>query len=107
LAGLPIMLVGVLVIDAPEQVSVDLKPLPEIDTLSPALTKVGLSVIVGVGLVTVNVAEAESPVLPLTLMEYAPNTPVLALKEPDMEPLAEKVHVAAVTIDDGVLVTQG
>ena len=102
------MLVGVLVIDAPEQVSVDLKPLPEIDTLSPALTKVGLSVIVGVGLVTVNVAEAESLVLPLTLMEYAPNAAVfLTWNEPDTEPLAEKVHVAAVTIDDGVLVTQG
>ena len=98
------MLVGVLVIDAPEQVSVDLKPVPEIDTLSPALTKVGLSVIVGVGLVTVNVAEAESPVLPLTLMEYAPNAAVLlTLNEPDTKPFAENVHVTAVRMDAGVL----
>ena len=64
--------------------------------------------IVGVGLVTVNVAEAESVVLPVTLMEYTPNAAVdKTVKDPDMEPLTENVHVTAVTIDDGVLVTQG
>jgi len=63
------MFVGVLLIDDAEQVSEDLNPLPEIVTVPPALTETGLSVIVGVGLVTVNVAKAESVVLPVTLME--------------------------------------
>jgi hypothetical protein len=64
------MLVGVLVIDDELHVSAVAKPLPEIDTLPPALMKVGLSVIVGP--VTVSVAEAASPELPVTVMVYVP-----------------------------------
>ena len=104
LFGLPIMLVGVLVIDVPEQVSVGLKPLPAIDTVLPGLRKVGLSVIVGVGPVTVNVAKAESVVLPVTWMEYKPNAAVdKTWNDPDIEPLAENEHDTAVTMDAGVL----
>ena len=66
LAGLPITLDGVLVIDDELHVSLALKPLPEIDTLPPALMKVGLSVIVAP--VIVSVAEAASPELPVTVM---------------------------------------
>jgi hypothetical protein len=88
-------------------VSLVLKPLPEIETVPPTLTKVGLSVIVGLGLVTVNVATAESPALPVTLMEYTPNgAGVKTWKDPDMEPLAENVHDIAVRIDPGVLERQ-
>lgn len=65
------MLVGLLVIEQGPLLSVGAKPLPEIDTVLPGLTKVGLSVILGVRielLVTVNDAEAESPVLPSALI---------------------------------------
>ena len=54
-----------------------------------------------------NCAEAESPVgLPVTRTVYTPAAAVfLTLNEPDTEPLAEKVHVAAVTMEDGTLET--
>jgi hypothetical protein len=67
---------------------------------------VGLSEIIAE--VTVNCAVAESPDgAPVTTTVYTPATAaLLTLKEPDTEPLAENVHVAAVTIDDGMLETQ-
>jgi hypothetical protein len=52
---------GVLVIDDGPHVSADWKPLPEIETVPPALTELGLSVIVGAGMVTLNVAEIDGP----------------------------------------------
>jgi hypothetical protein len=58
--------------------------------------------------VTVNCAEAESPDgVPVTTTVYTPAmAALLTLKEPDTEPLAENVHVAAVKMDDGILETQ-
>jgi hypothetical protein len=72
----------------------------------PTGPKVGLSEIVAE--VTVNFAVAESPDgVPVTTTVYTPGAAVpLTLKEPDTEPLAENVHVAAVAIDDGILETQ-
>jgi hypothetical protein len=55
------MLVGVLVIDDELHVSAVAKPLPEITTVPPGLTEVGLSVIVGAALVRVNVADTDGP----------------------------------------------
>jgi len=55
------MLVGLLVIDAALHVSLALKPLPEIETVYPGRPKVGLRVIEGAGLVTVNAADTEGP----------------------------------------------
>jgi len=83
-----------------------LNPLPVTDTTVPPGPKLGLSEIAAA--VTVNCAEAASPVgLPVTLIVYTPGAAVFfTLNEPDTEPLAEKVQVAAVTIDDGVLETQ-
>jgi len=52
---------GVLVIDDAPQVSVDWKPLPEIETVPPALTEDGFSEMVGPGIVTVKVAEIDGP----------------------------------------------
>jgi len=63
----PIMLLGVLVI-VQVAVSAVLKPLPVIVTVPPADTKVGFNVIKGVGDVTVNMAEAESPTVPVAVM---------------------------------------
>ena len=84
-----------------------MNPLPLIVTTVLTGPEVGLSEIVGE--ITVNCAEAESPVgLPVTSTVYTPAATVfLTLNEPDTEPLAEKVHVAAVTIEDGTLETQG
>ena len=64
--GPPIMLVGVLVMV--QVVSAALKPLPEMSTVPPTDTKVGLSVIKGVGEVIVNMAEAASVLLPVAVM---------------------------------------
>jgi hypothetical protein len=63
------MLVGLLVISGgAAQLSVETKPLPEIETVPAGLMKVGLSVILGAALVTVNVAEAKSKaVLPVAV----------------------------------------
>jgi hypothetical protein len=56
------MLVGVLVISGgAAHVSLVLNPLPDIDTVAPGLAKVGLSVIFGAGIVTVNCADIEGP----------------------------------------------
>ena len=88
--------------------SLGLNPLPVIVIGVPAGPEVGLSEIAGVVEVTVNAAEAESLVLPVIATVYAPDVdPTATWKDPDTEPLAENVQVAAVTIDDGVLVTQG
>jgi len=66
--GTPIMFVGVLVM-VQVVVSPALKPLPEIVTVPLGDTKVGLSVMEGVGDVTVNMAEAASPPgLPVAVM---------------------------------------
>ena len=88
-------------------VSLVLNPPPEIETVPPGLMKAGLSVIVGVGLVTINVAIAKSPALPVTFMEYAPNGAAdKTWKEPDMEPVDENEHETAVKMDAGVLERQ-
>jgi hypothetical protein len=88
-------------------VSLVLKPLPEIETVPPGLMKAGLSVIVGVGLVTVNDAKAESPELPVTSMEYTPNAAEdKTWKDPDMVPVAENEQDTAVRMDAGVLERQ-
>ena len=85
-----------------------MNPLPLIVTGVPTGPEVGLSEIEAVVDVTVNEFEAESVALPVTVTLYAPDAdPTATWNDPDTEPLAEKVHVAAVTIDDGVLVTQG
>jgi hypothetical protein len=52
-SGVPITEVGVLVI-VQVAASLPLKPLPDIATVAPGLTKAGVSVMVGVGLITVN-----------------------------------------------------
>jgi len=84
-----------------------LNPLPVTATTVLTGPKLGLSEIVAA--VTVNCAEAESAVgVPVTFTVYTPGTAVFfTLNEPDTEPLAVNVQVAAVTIDDGILVTQG
>jgi hypothetical protein len=88
--------------------SLGLNPLPENVTPVPSGPEVGLTEIVAVVDVTVNAAEAESLVLPVIATVYAPAVdPTATWKDPDTEPVAEKVQVAAVTIDEGVLVTQG
>jgi hypothetical protein len=88
-------------------VSVELNPLPEIETVPPGLMKVGISVILGVGLITVNDAKAESPAVPVTLMEYTPNgAEDKTWKDPDMEPLAANEHDTAVRMDPGLLERQ-
>ena len=67
------MFVGVLVMEDAAHVSPELKPLPEIDTVLPALTKVGLRVIFGVVVVTVNMACATSRATkPVMIMKYGP-----------------------------------
>jgi hypothetical protein len=56
--------------------------------------------------VTVKETEAESVVLPVTVIVYTPAGAVdVTVKEPDTEPLLENVHVAVVTIVVGELVT--
>jgi hypothetical protein len=72
----------------------------------PAGLDEGLRVIEAV--VTMNGAEAESLVLPLTVIVYVPTTAVdKTVNDPNIEPLMENVHVAAVTMVVGVLVTHG
>ena len=106
LIELPTMLNGVLVM-VQVVVSLVLNPLPEIWTVPPGLMNAGLSVIVGVGLVTVNDAKAESPELPVTSMEYTPNAAEdKTWKDADMEPLAENEQDTAVRMDAGVLERQ-
>jgi hypothetical protein len=85
-----------------------LNPLPLIATEVPAGPEEGLNEIAAVVDVTMNGAGAESLVLPVTMTVYDPDVdPTATWKDPDTEPLAENVHVAAVTIDDGLLVTHG
>ena len=57
--------------------SAGLKPLPVIDTAVKPRPDVGLRKIVGVGDTTVKVAVAKSPVLPKTLILYAPSAGLL------------------------------
>jgi hypothetical protein len=56
----------------------------------------------------VNGAEAESPVLPVTTIVYTPNRAVdVIVKDPNIEPLVENVHVGGGgTMGSGV-VTHG
>jgi len=99
---------GVLDTQAYVPASLGLNPLPVTATEVPAGPEARLSEIATVVDVTVNGTEAESLVLPVTATVYVPDVdPTATWKDPNTEPPAEKVHVAAVTIDDGVLVTQG
>jgi hypothetical protein len=85
-----------------------LNPLPLIATEVPAAPEEGLNEIIVAVVVTVNGCGAESLVLPVTMTVYDPAVdPTATWKDPDTAPLAEKVHVAAVTMGDGLLVTQG
>jgi len=64
--GLLMMLSGVLAML--QDVSAVLNPLPKIVTAVPAGPVLGTRVIVGAGEVTVNVALAKSPLLPVAVM---------------------------------------
>jgi hypothetical protein len=90
------------------EVSDDANP----DTVTVAVTPLGaasgLIVIIGVSAVTVNMANAESPELPLTLIVCAPIVPggiLPTVKEPVTNPLGEIVQEDSVTTSgSGVLV---
>jgi hypothetical protein len=94
------MLVGLLVIEAHGPgPSAALKPLPVTVTAVPIGPELGTSVIVGVGLVTVNVAEAKSPVEPVTVIKCAPNAAAaLTVNDALTAPPAEMVHDPKVMI---------
>jgi hypothetical protein len=84
-----------------------LNPLPVTDTGVPSGPEEGLNEIAAVVEVTMNGAGAESLVLPVTTTVYDPDVdPTATWKDPDTEPVAVNVHVAAATMDDGILVTQ-
>jgi len=60
------------VIEPGLHVSAGLNPLPEIVTMAPTGAALDERVILGDGVVTVNVAWAMSPVLPITVITYVP-----------------------------------
>jgi hypothetical protein len=88
-------------------VSDDENPDAVTPTVMPLGPAAGVIVILGVTVVTVNVARAKSPVLPLTWIVCAPGAAVLeAVKEALTVPLAEIEHEGNVTMSgNGILVT--
>ena len=92
---------GVMVHD----VSPVLKPLPLTVTTVPAGAELGMKLIDGEVVVTVNVACAESPVLPVTVIVCAPNVALLrTVNEPVTTPPGEVEHEGEVTmLGNGVL----
>ena len=88
-------------------VSDDENPDAVTPTVMPLGPAAGVIVILGVTVVTVNVARAKSPVLPLTWIVCAPGAAVLeTVKEALTVPLAEIEHVGDVTMSGkGILVT--
>lgn len=91
-------------------VSVDENPDAVTPTVMPLGPAAGVTVILGVIVVTVNVAKAKSPVLPVTLTVCAPGAAVLTtVKDAVTLPLAEIKHVgagiAATMSGSGILVT--
>ena len=71
-----IILLGVLNIDLHAPTSAGLNPLPDTTTPVPEGPKLGVSVIVGTRLVTVNVAEARLPLVSVTVTTYTPGVAV-------------------------------
>jgi hypothetical protein len=98
--------VGAVVI--PQVVSVTTNPVPETVTKVPSCPEVGESVIVGVGVVTVNVAVAKSPFEPVSVTVYVPNAAVdKTVKELELNRPFVRVHDGAgvvAMISVGVLV---
>jgi len=94
---------GVLVVwEGPtgHEVSVGLKPDPEIDTVAPSLPAIGVSVILGENGLTVNTAEAESPPEPVTVIVYVP---VVAVEEA----VNEALTLPLVTVQEGLVINAG
>jgi hypothetical protein len=86
--------------------SAGLKPLPEIVTAVLTGPELGVRVIVGVGLVTVNVAAAISPDVPVTRIACAPRAGLAVIvNDPVNTPPAVNWHDDDATISgNGVLV---
>jgi hypothetical protein len=86
--------------------SLGLKPEPEKVTVAPSEATLGVKVIEGEYGLTSKVADAESPVLPVTVTTYWPLVAVAATVKLLVVSLPpETVHVGAVTIFTGVLST--
>jgi hypothetical protein len=95
-----------------KMVSDDENPDAVIPTVIPFGPAAGVTVILGVIVVTVNVAKARSPVLPKTLIVCAPNAAVLTtVKDAVTLPLADIEHVGPlggtrlIMSGNGILVT--
>jgi hypothetical protein len=102
--GLEIMLDGLLVIEAPVQVSVGAKPLPVMETCVPTEPEFGISVIVGAAEdVNVNVADAESPVLGSKVTVYGPGLTFTAVNDAEVIVPPSMLHKASAISPVGLL----
>jgi hypothetical protein len=100
---------GVLVMGVQEPASTGLNPLPITVTTVVTGPNVGITEIAAVEALTMNVAEAKSKVVPVTLIVWAPNAAVPeTVNDPVIKPPLENVHDPNVTMSgSGVLLIQG
>jgi len=104
--GAATIFVGVLSTDVHAPTSPELKPLPVIVTAVETGPDIGTRAMLGP--VTVNVAEAKSPLIPFTVTTYVPKAAVFAAVKVAGGincPLEFMVHVGAMTMLVGLLRT--